>query len=126
VNSAVFSVEYDHTWLSFDPLNPEAISFEVPAGFMTAASVGTNGQIDIVIYASEPELTLLDGIIANITLNVGQPDDSGLAPVSFFYAPPVSLGSTAGESILVTPENGSVWVYNLTRHFFLPFTVVAP
>ena len=126
VNSAVFSVEYDHTWLSFDPLNPEAISFNVPEEFMTAASVGINGQIDIVIYASEPELTLPDGIIANITLNVGQPDDSGLAPVSFFYAPPVSLGSTAGESILVTPENGSVWVYNLTRHFFLPFTVVAP
>ena len=93
---------------------------------MTAVSLGDDGQINFVIYTSEPDLTLPDGVIANITLTVGQPDQAGLSPVFFFYDPPVSLGSTAGESVPVIPEDGSVWVYSLIRHFFLPFTVVAP
>jgi hypothetical protein len=126
LNSAIFSIDYDRTWLSFDPNDPQAFSFNLPEGFEAEVSLGAAGQLNFAIFTLDPDLTLPDGVIANITLRVGQPDQAGLSPVYFFYDPPVSLGSTAGESVPVVRADGSVWVYSLMRHFFLPFTVVAP
>jgi len=126
VNSAVFSVDYDRTWLSFDPNDPDAISLNLPEGFDAEVSLGATGQLNFAIFTLDSGLTLPDGIIANVVFTAGQPEQASLAPVVFFYDPPVSLGSTIGESVPVVPENGSVWVYSLIRHIFLPLTVVAP
>jgi len=126
INSAVFSVDYDRTWLSFNPLDPDAISLNLPEGFDAEVSLGALGQLNFAVFTFDPELILPDGVLAEVIYNVGQPDQASLSPVTFFYEPPVSLGSTAGESVPVLPEDGSVWVYTLIRRIFLPFTVVTP
>jgi hypothetical protein len=119
VNTLIFSVDYDHTWLSFD-----SVIFNLPDGFQTEVSerVDSNGILDFVIYAATPGVPLPDGVIAELILKVGVPQTSVL-PVFFHYDPSVSLGSTTGESLPVTAENGSVLTY---WRSILPFIVVAP
>lgn len=117
VNSLVFSVDYDRTWLSY-----ETVSFNVPDGFTTEASEGLDGQINFVIYGAVG-LTVPDGVIATITLTVGQPDQTSLSPVFYFYQPPVSLGSTTGESLPVIAEDGSIWTFSWVSRNLLPLLV---
>ena len=119
INSLVFSVDYDHTWLSYG-----SVTFNLPDGFHSDVSLGLNGMLNFVIYASTPGLLLPDGPIADLILTVGKPDQTRLSSVFFNYEPPVSLGNTAGESVAVNAESGSVWTFISGN--FLPFTVVAP
>jgi hypothetical protein len=132
VSSLVFSVDYDRSLLSFDPADadqngiPDAVKLYLPNGFSAVVSVGEAGEIDFVIYAVTPGLSLADGVIANIELTVGKPQATTLAPVTFFYDPPVSLGNTSGQSVPVAKEGGSVWAYWWVIRNFLPFTVIAP
>ena len=132
VSSLVFSVDYDRSWLNFDPVDadqngiPDNIMLYLPNGFQAAVSLGETGELDFIIYAMSPDVTLPDGVIASVNLTVGKPDVTTLAPVFFFYDPPVSLGSTAGESVPVTADGGSVWAYWWVTRNFLPFTVIAP
>jgi hypothetical protein len=132
VNSLVFSVNYDASWLTFDPTDadgdglPDAIGLNLPEGFQASVSEGTSGKLDFVVYASTPGLTLSDGTLATITLKTGSPAETTLAPVDFYYDPPVSIGSTGGRSLPVTANSGSIWVYWWNTRIFLPFTVLAP
>ena len=132
VSSLVFSVDYDRSWLNFDPVDadqngiPDNVMLYLPNGFQAAVSLGEAGELDFIIYAMSPDVTLPDGVIASVNLTVGKPDVTTLAPVFFFYDPPVSLGSTAGESVPVTADGGSVWAYWWVTRNFLPFTVIAP
>lgn len=132
VSSLIFSVDFDRTWLGFDPTDvdengiPDAVMLSLPEGFQAAVSVGDSGELDFVIYSLTPGLSLQDGVIATVTFSVGKPDQTTLSPVFFFYEPPVSLGSTTGGSVPVTADSGSVWAFWWATRTFLPFTVVTP
>lgn len=121
VNSLVFSVDYDRTWLTYG-----SVVFSLPDGFTADVSIGTDGKLDFVIYTLTPGSALSDGVIAELTLNVGRPDQTTLSPVFFNPEPPVSLGDTSGESVSVTADSGSVQAFWWYMRNFLPFTVVAP
>jgi hypothetical protein len=119
ISSLIFSVDYDRTWLSY-----ASVTFNLPDGFVADMTERQNGKLDFVIYASTPGLSLPDGVIADLILTTGKTTQTTLSSVFFNYEPPVSLGSTAGESVVVDPEDGSVWTFVMGN--FLPFTVVAP
>jgi len=120
ISSVVFSVDYDETWLSFDPTDsdgdgiPDAVTFNVPGAFsasVTFDSTDTDGELDFSIGDFFPPLAALpDGVIVSITLDVGSPPSTTEAAVNFSQDPPASFGSTAGQSIPGTTDNGSVLI----------------
>lgn len=132
VNSLVFSVDYDRSWLTFDPTDanndgvPDAISLNLPDGFQSIVAVDAQGELNFVIFTTVDGLILTDGAIAKITLQAGAPSQTTLSPVSFFYEPPVSMGATGGQSVPTTANSGSVQVYWWMMRLFLPFTVSQP
>lgn len=115
INAMAFSVDFDESLLTFDPTDnngdgiPDAISFNLPAGFSPSVSFDasdTDGEIDIAIFSLNPT-PLTDGTIASITFTTG---NVGNAAVNFSLDPPVSFGGTDGSDVPGTTDNGSVLV----------------
>ena len=83
IAAVVFSVDYDQTWLIFDPTDnngdeiPDAITFNLPGGFVSSVSfdeTDTDGELDFMIMDFFPPLSALpDRDIVFIQLNVGSP-----------------------------------------------------
>ena len=120
ISSVVFSVDYDQTWLSFDPTDsdgddvPDAITFNLPGAFdasVTFDESDTDGELDFFIADLFPPLaSLSDGAIVSMTLDVGSPPSGTVAAVSFSPDPAASFGDTSGQSVSGTTDGGSVLV----------------
>lgn len=115
IAALVFSIDYDETWLSFDPTDanhddiPDAISFSVPNAFVPSAMADLtdkNGELDFIIADLAPPLALLpDGVIATITLMVGRPPVPTAAEIKFASDPPVSSSDDRSHSMPTTAQD---------------------
>jgi len=120
ISSVVFSVDYDQTWLTFDPTDsngddiPDAVTFNLAGAFdasVTFDGGDTDGELDFFIADLFPPLaSLSDGAIVSMTLNVGGPPSATEVAVSFSQDPATSFGDTSGESIPGTTDDGSVLI----------------
>jgi len=123
IAALTFVIEYDTTWLTFNPTDangdgiPDALGFSLPVGF--SASVPdidpTAGTISIFVGdTTAPLAALPDGVIATLTFDVGNPSSATSTVVGFASTPAVSFGSTAGESVPGIAESGSVQISVVT------------
>ena len=120
ISSVVFSVDYDQTWLTFDPTDsdgddiPDAVTFNLPGAFdasVTFDGSDADGELDFFIADLFPPLvSLSDGAIVSMTLNVGSPPGGTDAAVNFSPDPAASFGDTSGQSVPGTTDNGSVLI----------------
>lgn len=112
IASVVFSIDYDQTWLLFDPTVPDSIIVNLPAGFQGGCVydlTDTDGEIDCtVMYPSSPFQSLPDGDLAVIKLRTLNPPFTVDAVVGFSTVPPVSFGNTQGQSEPGNAIDGSV------------------
>jgi hypothetical protein len=132
VNSLIFSLDYDQTWLSFDPTDgnqdglPDAVNFNLPSGFsrvVTFDAKDPDGELDFVVFnPASPSLELPDGAVANVTFDVKNPPGDFLAKVDYSQDPAASFGSTTGQSVNGLLQNGSVWISRLVNYLYLPLT----
>jgi len=131
ISSVVFSVDYDQTWLTFDPTDnneddiPDAVTFNIPGAFDASVifdAGDTDGELDFFIADLFPPLaSLLDGAIVSLTLDVGSPISGTEAAVSFSPDPTASFGDTSGQSVPGTTDDGSVLIGPTdTYQFYLP------
>ncbi len=77
VNSLVFSLDYDQTWLSVDPTDadhngiPDAVALNLPAGFTGSVSFDAgdaDGELDFVAFnLGSPAVELQDGALVFVT-----------------------------------------------------------
>lgn len=129
VSSLVASIDYDERWLSFDDTDsnsdgiPDAISFNVPAGFQLSARfdpTDTNGEIDLMIMdISVPLNAIPEGNLISITFDVGHPATSTETALKFADNPAPSLGDTLGQDVSVRTNQGSVQIV-ASDSLFLP------
>ncbi|MEZ4734448.1 MAG: cohesin domain-containing protein, partial [Caldilineaceae bacterium] len=109
VAAAIFSIDYDERWLTFDSTDgdnntiPDAIHFHAPAPFTASVMVNAadhDGELDVVIADLAPPIaTLPDGILVEIVFQVGQPVETTEAAVRFSTAPAVSFSAPTGQNI---------------------------
>ena len=129
VNSLIFSIDFDQTWLAFDNTDadldgvPDAITFNLPSGFVagvTYDAADTDGELDVALYNLTGSTALSSGTFMNITLSTGNPAGDFLAVVKSSIDPSASFGSTSGLSVLGVVQDGSTRLadYLMT---FLPF-----
>jgi hypothetical protein len=134
VSSAVFSIDYDQSWLKFNAADgnhdglPDALHFNLPQGFVVSAThdaQDVDGEIDVVIYY--PGLTqavLPAGNIMTVSLEIGSPSGDFVAEVKSSHDPQASFGSPGGVSLPGTLVDGSIWILKTAANrIFLPVTV---
>lgn len=121
VSSLVFSLDYDQTWLTFDPTDsdqdgiPDAIGFSLPdtfSGSVTFDGSDMDGELDFFVGDLFPPLASLpDRTIVTITLNVvGSPSSTMDVAVNFSQEPAASFGDTLGQTVPGTTNDGSVLI----------------
>lgn len=124
IASLVFSVNFDHTCLSFDPTDsnadgiPDSVTFNVPAAFGRSVSYNAgdlDGELDFLIADTFPPLSALPGgSLVTIMLRADQctppPGSSVIAAVAFSTDPPPSFGNTTGQAVPGTTSDGSVQI----------------
>ena len=137
VASLAFAIDYDETCLGFDPDDgdmdglPDAFTFTVPAAFDVSVAFDAaddDGEIDVLIADVPPEMTLPDGVLGTLRLEVlcaaalgaetlgsetlgSETLGSGIdAPVRFSRQPPISAGDAAGQSLPAQGTDGVVRV----------------
>jgi hypothetical protein len=123
IASTVFSIDYDHTCLTFDSADsdgdgiPNGVSFNLPtafAGGVVFNSADTAGELDFTIGDYAPPLASLSSqTLATITFvpkSACQPATgvTRTIAVNFASQPTASFGSSAGGSISGSTTNGSV------------------
>jgi hypothetical protein len=134
ISSAVFSIDYDQTWLTFDDADgnkdgiPDAIKLNLPAGFValvTHDAQDKDGEIDVVIYyLGLSQATLPKGNLITATFEIGEPQGDFVAEVNSSLDPRASFGSPTGASVPGTLVDGSIWIFNTAvNQIFLPFSV---
>ena len=134
VSSAVFSIDFDQSWLTFDGTDsnqdglPDAIHFNLPQGFVASASYEAqdkDGEIDVVIYyPGLVQASLPAGNIMTVSLETGSPQGNFVAEVKSSLDPQASFGSPTGMSLPGTLVDGSIWIFNPSiNRIFLPITV---
>lgn len=131
ISSLALSIDYDKTWLSFDPTDknkdgiPDAITFNLPNAFSASAAFSNqepNGRIDLAIFdAAAPLSSLPDGVIATVTFNVHDTPDNVEAFVRFAAKLNASFGDANGQSIPGVTQNGSVSIKPAPHVIYLPF-----
>jgi hypothetical protein len=113
VASVLFSIDYDENYLTFDSGVAGAITLNVGADFVGSCSpdlTDTDGELDCFVYDPLPPLTALpSGVMITIKLKTGNPASNITAAVNFSQnSAPYSFGSTTGQSVVGTAQNGSV------------------
>jgi hypothetical protein len=131
IASMIFSVDYDQTWLTFDPTDsdsdgiPDTVTLDIPSAFNASVTFDggdTDGELDFFIADTFPPLASLpDGAIVSMTLNVGSPPSVTEAAVNFSQDPVASFGDTSGQSVPGTTDDGSVLIASTdTYQIYLP------
>jgi len=134
VASLVFSVDFDQSWISFNPSDvngdglPDAIDFNLPDGFLATAQydpADTDGELDVVVYhLGMPQASLPAGNILTIGLVAGRPQGTFLAEVKSSLDPHASFGSPAGMSLDGVAVDGSMLIAGEADNLvFLPVTI---
>jgi hypothetical protein len=128
ISTVLFSVDYDHDCLSFDPSDyngdgiPDSITPNFPGWFNGSVTFNWNdhdGELDFTIADFSPPLDALpDGLIGTITFGATCQPPFGttlIAPVNFSVDPMASYGNTGGQSVSGTTYNGSVEIWSVQR-----------
>lgn len=130
IASVVFAIDYDQTWLEFDPAVPNAIILNLTGGFVGSCTPDTSdtaGEIKCVVYypiAPVPPLTERD--LVTVQLRTRSPVSDTVAVVGFSQtSPPASFGGTDGFSVAGNTFDGSVLISSAcpgcTAHYaYLP------
>lgn len=118
ISSLVFSLNFDQTWLTFDPTDsdgdgvPDAVDFNLPPAFTGSVVYDPNdldGELDFFFGDIFPPLASLpEGDIVLITFGIDNPPVATTAFINFANNPPASFGNTSGQSVPGTTDNGSV------------------
>lgn len=134
VNSAIFSLDYDQTWLSFDPTDangdglPDAISLRLPDGLSGAAlfdAADTDGELDLAVFpnaslSGAPAVRVPDGVLAIVTFTAKDNPGEFLARVKLSEDPGLSFGNPSGQSVPGAGQDGAVWISELVKLLHLP------
>lgn len=118
VGSLLFSIDYDETWLQFDPTDgdgngiPDAITAALPAEFVHAVTfdpTDTDGELDFVVsnFAATP-LALTDGQLLTVTFQVGRPPTATAAAIRFAQSPGAAFGDPQGQELTGKSVDGTV------------------
>lgn len=130
VNSLIFSVDFDESWLAFNQSDansdgiPDAVTFFLPDGFVGAVSYDpkdTDGELDIAVYNISASGTLPAGTFMVLTMETGKPEGEYLAVLQTSSDPAESFGDIQGDSILGIVRDGSVILSDYLKTY-LPFT----
>ena len=118
IASSVFSLDYDETWLVFDPGMANAYTFSLPASFVGSCSADpadTDGEIDCFILDPTAPLEVLpDSVVLTVILKTLNPSSPTSAAVGFSQnSPPASFGDTQGQSVTGNTVNGSVLISSI-------------
>lgn len=118
VSSLLFSIDYDETWLTFDPADhdedgvPDAIVFNLPDHFVRSVTIDLNdasGELDIMIASfASPAHVLPEGELLSITFGLGSSTDTTEAIIAFAQQPEPSLGDRNGYAISGSAQDGVV------------------
>lgn len=125
IAAASFKLDIDESQLAFDPADsdgngvPDAISFQTPAGMVTAASYdAATGRLQATVYAvSLPMPKLGDGVLANVTVQINEQATAAVIPIDLTEG---SLGSDQGQSVPVEVQGGSLRIEQMSSFLFLP------
>lgn len=124
VSSLTFSIDYDDSYLDFDPGDPSAITFSLPSEFNnTICGEDPSGVIQCIIYASQfPPLPVLpDGVFLTIRLQTLNAPDGTTAAVFFADNPAASFGGPDGQDVPDgSTTNGSVYFGEINWFVYLP------
>ncbi|MFC1996606.1 cohesin domain-containing protein [Chloroflexota bacterium] len=127
IANLAFSIDYDETWLSYDPSVPNAITFNLPTGTVGDCNVDntrTDGEINCVILdPMVPLAAIPDGTFLSIKLRTLGASDGTVAPVNFASDPAPSFGDTDGQSEPGNGINGSVLFGDQNGFAFLPLVM---
>jgi len=136
VNTMVFSIDFDQTWLTFDPADndhdglPDALSLDLPQGFKAIASFDPkdgDSELDIVIFnQTSPTAYLPDKNLLTLNLTTGNPPGDFWAMLQSSDNPPASFGSVSGQSLPGGVDMGSVLITLLNNRVYLPLTMGPP
>jgi len=121
ISSTTFSIDFDQSLLNFDPTDgngdgiPDSVTFHSPATFNANVSYDasdTDGEMDFFIAdMMVPLASLPDGVLANITFTIGNPESTTDATIGFSTDPIASFGNNVGQSVSGTTHNGSVHIF---------------
>jgi hypothetical protein len=132
IASMVFSIDYNETYLTFDPMVPDAFEFHLPPGqgFVSDCSFNaadTDGEIDCYItQLTLPLDPIPSGVILEFILQVGEPTYPVQAKVGFSNDPYPSFGNTEGQSVppgLI--EDGSIAIRGSGLDQWMPLILKA-
>jgi hypothetical protein len=119
VATVAMVIDYDEQWLTLDPTDannddiPDAVAFSLPSGFsgLVPAVDSTAGTVSIFAGDLATPLDALDSsTLVTLTFGVGSPTTASSATVGFGSEPPVSFGSTTGDSISGATDGGTVQI----------------
>jgi hypothetical protein len=114
IDSTVFSIDYDETWLAFDNSIPNAINFNLPNDFTGQCSPDisdTDGEIDCFILDPIPPLAAIpDGVVLNVTLRTKSPSSAVSAKAGFSANSPPASFASQGLSVAGSTLDGSVLI----------------
>jgi hypothetical protein len=128
ITSIIFSIDYDQSWLQYDPTVSNAITFtNIPSEYTKSCSFDasdTDGEIDCNIIGFGSNVApLTDGTFLTIKLRTLNASDGTVAPVLFSSDPPPSFGDSLGQSIAGTGDSGSVYFGEVNWFVFLPLLI---
>jgi hypothetical protein len=114
IDSTVFSIDYDETWLAFDNSIPNALQFNLPPDFTGQCSpdiTDTDGEIDCFILDPIPPLVAIpDSVILNVTLRTKNPSSAVSAKAGFSANSPPASFASQGLSVAGSTLDGSVLI----------------
>lgn len=129
INSLVFSIDFDQTWLTLNPTDgnadgiPDAIQLFLPANYSATVSFepgDTDGELDVVIMNwMSSTSSLPDGLLMNLALTSGNPGGSFFAVLRSSTDPQASFGGVGGISLFGIVEDGAAWI-NQWISLYLP------